>query len=130
MHRPRHVLFSLVFFLAFLLHCAEPCLGTLQSQGAKIVSAVTQPGPEQSHCHSSPAAPRETPEACADCTGHVFLAPPPDTATLTASGSVLSPFCLGLPLLIFSRREHTGSVFAREGLAPPLRTLTSVVLRL
>src|SRR5215204_7213703 len=106
MHRPRQVFPYVVFFLAFLLHCAEVCLGTGRTPGTATMPAATQSGPEQGRCHFPHAFPQETPKACAGCAGHVFLALiPPDTATLAASESALSSLCLRTPLLAFPVRE-------------------------
>ena len=131
MHRSWRVLSYVVIFLAFLLHCAEVCVGTGGIWGMTMVSVAVQPGPEHPGCHSSAAAPQETPNVCTDCAGHVFLTPLPlDTTRLAALGSSLAPFCPKALPLSFSFSEHNMSVFETTRLAPPPRTFTPHVLRL
>src|SRR5262245_58251568 len=131
MHRPRQVLLCAVLFFVFLLPCAEVCLGIGHVHGMSMGSAVTRPGSEHRRCDSSPVAPQKTPGSCADCVGHVFLAPAsPDITIRAALGSALSPLCLVTPLRAPFSKEHSVSRAVRAGNASPPRILAPDVLRL
>src|SRR5262245_19278624 len=131
MHRPRQVLLCTVFFFVFLLPCVEVCLGIGHVHGMSTGAVATRPGSEHRRCDSSPAAHQKTPGSCADCVGHVFLAPAsPDVTTRAALGSALSPLCLVTPLRAPFSKEHAVIRAVRAGNASPHRILAPVVLRL
>src|SRR5262249_37366891 len=131
MDRPRRIVLFVVFFVTLLVPCTDMCLETGQMQRTMLASSAAPQGREPGPCHSSHAAPQETPTTCPGYGSHVFLRPlPPGTATGVASGPALPLLCPCGPALDSARREHNVIIAAPVGTTPRPRFLTLVVLRL